>query len=263
MTFRLEGQVGTDGLEVLHGVISIAKVQAIVQKTATKSRRIPIPSKIQEVKKERVPKPTDVSPRIPMPLGSQVFRYEQALKPANSKVAHTNGIYPGKYPGQGDYGYVFVEWDQWSSAASIYKSKSSVPHESRGTQVARIARSRLDRANAVMVVRDYSQQLLIAPPGHMLRDLGRPTENLDSADSISSKPDPTETFKATAGHESLASQIFGPVSCGLGYRERTIQLGQYGPNTLSARLFWQDDEILSVAHHNPDVCLFTQMRAVS
>jgi hypothetical protein len=142
-------------------------------------------------------------------------------------------------------------------------TKVQSTHGSRGTQVARIARSRLDRANAVMVIRDYSQQLLIAPPGHMIRDLGRPTENPDSADSISWKPDPTETFKATAGHESLANQIFGPVRCGLGYRETTIQLGQYGPNTLSARLFWQDDEILSVAHHNPDVCLFPQMRAVS
>jgi hypothetical protein len=104
---------------------------------------------------------------------------------------------------------------------------------------------------------------LIALPGRMTRDLGRPTENPDSADSISLKPIPTETFKATQGHESLVSEMLGPVSCGLGYRERMIQLGQYGPNTLSARLFWQDDEILSVAHHNSDVCLSTQMRAFS
>jgi len=263
MTFRLEEQVGTDGLEVLQGVISIASVQAIVQRTATKSRRIPIPSKIQEVKKERVPKPTDESPRIPMPLGSQEFRYEQALKPANPKVAHTNGIYPGKYPAQGDYGPVFIEWDQWSSAASIHQSKSSAPHESRGTQVARIARSRLDRGNAVMVIRDYSQQLLCAPSGHMARNLGRHTENLDPADSTSSNHTPTGTFKAATGHELLASRMFGPVSCVLGYREGTIQLGRYGPNTASARLFWQGDEILSVANHGPNVRLFALLRAVS
>jgi hypothetical protein len=142
-------------------------------------------------------------------------------------------------------------------------TKVQSKHGSRGTQVAHIARSRLDRANAVMVIRDYSQQVLIALPGRMTRDLGRPTENPDSADSISWKPIPTETFKATQGHESLVSEMLGPVSCGLGYTGKAIQLGQYGLNKASARLFWQDDQILSVAHHDPDVCHFTQMRGLS
>jgi hypothetical protein len=239
ITFRLEGQVGSDGVEVIQGVISISKLQTIIQKAAA--------SKSQEV---------------PTAVKFQRCNDGQELDPAISEVALMNEIYPGQFPGQLGYDAVFIEWNQWSPAASIHKSQSSTAHESRGTQVAHIARSRLDKAKAVLVIRDYSQQLLFAPPGHMTRKLGCPTENRDSADLIPSKPIPTRTFTAKTGHKSLASKMFGPLNSGSGYRERTIELGQYGPPTASARLFWHDDKCLSVANHVPGVRHFAQMRAV-
>jgi len=83
-----------------------------------------------------------------------------------------------------------------------------------------------------MVIWDYSQQLLLAPAGHMSRDLGHPTKNTDPANTISSQHTTVETFKAASDQGSLGCKLFGrDVSGGLGYRERKIELGQYGPNT--------------------------------
>jgi hypothetical protein len=234
ITFRLEGQAGRDCVEILQGVILISKLQAIVQKAAAnKSKELPTAVNLQRCKDE------------------------QELDHVISEVALTNGIYPGRFPGQLGYDSVLIEWDQWSSATSIHQSKSSTVHDSRGTQVANIARSRLDRANAVMVIRDYSQQLLFAPLGHISRNLGRPTKDTDSIDSISQRHTSAETFKATFRHESLICKLFGRgVSGGLGYRERKVELGQYGPNTAWSTLFWLDGKTLSIANHDPDVCLF-------
>jgi hypothetical protein len=234
ITFRLAGQAGRDRVEILQGVILISKLQAIVQKAAANK-----------------------SKELNAAVNFKRCKDEQELDPAISEVALMNAIYPGRYPGQLGYEPVFFEWDQWSSATSIHQSKSSSVHDSRGTQVANVARSRLDSANAVMVIRDYSQQLVFAPLGHISRNLGHPTKNADSDDSISPRHTSAETFKAAVRHEPLKCRLFGrDVSGGLGYRERKVELGQYGPNTAWSTLFWQDEKTLSIANHDPDVCPF-------
>ena len=188
----------------------------------------------------------------------------QARDPDSPKVVHPNDIYSGQSPAQLGYGPVFIEWEQWSSAASINRSKSAIVHASRGTHVANIARSRLNRANAVMVIRDYSQQLLHAPPSHMAQNLGHPSKNTGSVESISPRHASAKTFKATVRPQAIVCKLFGlRVSGGLGYRERKVELGEYGPNTAWSTLFWPDGKTLSIANHDPNVCLVEQVCAVS
>ena len=103
ITFRLEGLVGTEDREVLHGVMSISKLQAIVQKAAAFR-----------------------SEKVSATLKHRAFDNGPGREPDSPKVVYTNDIYPGQYAGQLGYDPVYIEWDQWSSAASIHKFKSAM-----------------------------------------------------------------------------------------------------------------------------------------
>jgi len=129
---------------------------------------------------------------------------------------------------------VIIGWDQWSSAVSIQHSQSSTVLKSRATHVAHIARPRLNNTNAIMTIRDYSQPLLLAPAGHLGRNLGNISGN------VGFNYGPAEAFKVKAVPDTLKTGLFRrPVASGLGYRERTIELGPYSSDPSKSQLYWR------------------------
>lgn len=147
-----------------------------------------------------------------------------------------------------------LDWHVWSSAVSMEHSSSTVVFEPRGTQVARIAESIVHKHHAVMMIRDYNQQLLRAPTGHWNRNLGLFTENRVPIDNL--QVPSRETFKVTNISKSLRSELFGKtVYYGLGHRTRAIELGAFGPNISSSKLFLDGELHMAVVSLTEDVSL--------
>jgi hypothetical protein len=156
---------------------------------------------------------------------------------------------------------VHIEWNQWSSAASLkHSSPSSTVPQSRGTQVAEFShcpihsQCPIHSACAVLIVRDYNQRLLRAPYGHWNRNLGHPTQNcVPSADKQLTPP---AKFKVVTSPKSLRSLLFGgAIHFGLGHRIRVMDLGAFGPNVSSSRLFWDDGRHMRVVSLTEGVSL--------
>lgn len=133
-----------------------------------------------------------------------------------------------------------ISWNHWSSAVSLQRTdpSTSLP-EPKSTLVARLGRSSRDASQAVMVIRDYNQQLLHAPSGHMTKLLGHHSQTgLDDSH-------PFELFRVVNETRSLDSLLFlgGSLNFGLGYRIRTIELGVYSPATERSKIHWYENMI--------------------
>lgn len=138
-----------------------------------------------------------------------------------------------------DYHRVSFKWEEWSSTVSLQQATSSTVLEPKCTLVASIARSRTDKTRAVMVIRDYNQQMLYAPPGHLNRNLGHPTDNCEPGKQKEEDERLASPFRVVSEPRSLHSILFGrAIEYGLGHRMRTIPLGEYSYNTATSRLFW-------------------------
>lgn len=220
MTFRLEGRDELRKKEALHGAILLSKIHAIVQEIAAEQLAgVAIGTRIKEQR----------GLRARMKSGSAVD------------------------PRQLSNGPTYVKWNKWSFAVSLHDSKTSSVLEPMGTQVAKIARFRTNRMSAVMLIRDYNQAMLYAPPGNMNRLLGHPIDN-KPVDPFGGKVELPETFKVKTGHKSLSSKLFlGELYYGLGHREKAIQLRDYVANTASPRLFWDEGSRVAVVHQTPGV----------
>ena len=138
-----------------------------------------------------------------------------------------------------------ISWNHWSSAVSLQKIKSSalVP-KPNNTLIARLCRSSNDASHAVMVIRDYNQQLIHAPSGHMTQRLGQHPKT-----SVLYEQHSFDQFEVVNETKSLSSSLFvgKSVTYGLGYRTRTIDMGEYSPNTTTSTVNWYEDEIRIVA----------------
>jgi hypothetical protein len=131
-----------------------------------------------------------------------------------------------------------IEWEKWSSAVGFSHTKSSSLLEPRCTQVANLARSRKDKTHAVLMIRDYNQRIISAPPGYMNRNLGHPTDN-EFQDQIEDEAQvPTEdNFKLVTEVKSIKSILFGRVvEYGLSHRLRMVDLGVFARNTATSRV---------------------------
>lgn len=209
MTFRLKGQVGGKS-ERLQGVILLSRLvrimHTVVKSTVDgfSSTSLKGPSNLDDAKTAET-----VDPPVPVSVTK-------------------------------DYDRVCFKWSQWSTATSLRHSTSSTVPEPRYTQVASIARSKTDKRKAVMLIRDYNQQMLHAPPAHLTRNLGHPTENCD-LDEPKHKEEVSvaKPFIPVVESRHLNSLLFGgKVECGLGHRLRMVDLGEYSHSTAKSRLFW-------------------------
>jgi hypothetical protein len=204
MTFRLDGQIGQSDLIALQGVISLSRLQTIVQ-------------------------------RHQASVGKSSTSESPIQVPSNNHLIQFN-------------------WNEWSSAASIEHAATSAMLQPKGTQVATMARSHTDQTRAVMIIQDYNQQLLHAPPEHLNRNLGHPTKNRPAIDDRQI-PAP-RSFKVINVIQSLQCQLFeGIVYYGLGHTTRVVQLGEYRPDIRSSKLFWDCDQHMIVISHQQGVSL--------
>jgi hypothetical protein len=145
-----------------------------------------------------------------------------------------------------------ADWDSWSSAAALHHSNSSTVLQPKRTSVASLARSRKDKTHAVMIIRDYSQRLLLAPSGHLERNLGHPTENGGPSLSIDSDNDKSK-FRPVTEPRIIDSCLFGgPVEYGLGHRIRMVDIGKYSPKTATSKVFW-DGSLMFIFPQLPNV----------
>jgi hypothetical protein len=135
---------------------------------------------------------------------------------------------------------VRVVWEDWSSAVSLHESWNTTAPEVQNTRILNLARSRIDGTRAVLSIRDFNQRMLLAPSGHLTRNIGY------SADQIQGKSAPVaDTFRLVTDPKILKSVLFArPVHYGLGHRVRHIDLGVYRPNTASSSTFWSDNRLL-------------------
>ena len=153
---------------------------------------------------------------------------------------------------------VEVYWNSWSWAASLHHSKSSTVLEPRSTRIANLARSRKDKTHAVMMIRDYNQRLLMAPPGHIYRNIGNANEVCEPTDLIKVEDRVQDTFKPVDEVKSIKSDLFGQtVTYGLGHRLRMIDLGEYSYSTSTSRLYW-DGDWMAIVPHLPNVSSLRQ-----
>jgi hypothetical protein len=136
-----------------------------------------------------------------------------------------------------------IDWTRWLSAVSLEKSTSSalVP-QPKNTLVAKLARSQDDPARAVIILRDYNQQLLYAPSNHMNRRLGRsmPGNDTINQNKFDDSASPFEVVKET---KLIKTAVFedGSIEYGLGHRIRKIDMGKYSPNTARSKIYWYED----------------------
>jgi hypothetical protein len=91
-----------------------------------------------------------------------------------------------------------------------------------------------------MLIRDYNQQMLHAPPDHLTRSLGHPTENFDLNETKDEEEvSVAKPFIPVVEPRYLDSLLFGgQVDYGLGHRLRMVDLGEYSHSTAKSRLFW-------------------------
>jgi hypothetical protein len=144
-----------------------------------------------------------------------------------------------------------VDWNSWSSAVALQHSNSSTVLQPKRTSVASLARSRKDKTHAVMIIRDYSQRLLVAPSGHLERNLGHPTENGGPSDPVSIND--KSKFKPVTEPRSIDSCLFGgSVKYGLDHRIRMVDIGEYSPKTATSKVFW-DGSLMFIFPQLPNV----------
>ena len=153
---------------------------------------------------------------------------------------------------------VEVYWNSWSWATSLHHSKSSTVLEPRSTRIANLARSRKDKTHAVMMIRDYNQRLLMAPPGHIYRNIGNANEVCEPTNLIKVEDRVEDTFKPVVEIKSIKSDLFSQtVTYGLGHRLRMIDLGEYSYSTSTSRLYW-DGDWMAIVPHLPNVSSLRQ-----
>jgi len=129
---------------------------------------------------------------------------------------------------------VRIVWADWSSMVSLREYPSTTAPESEDTRILELARSRIDHTRAVLVVRDYNQRMLLAPRGHMTRNLGPAAHQIHGTTNTVA-----DTFRLVTGLKSIKSMLFGGfVDYGLNHRIRYIDLGVFQPNTMSSKTFW-------------------------
>jgi hypothetical protein len=155
-----------------------------------------------------------------------------------------------------------IDWTRWLSAVSLEKSTSSalVP-QPKNTLVAKLARSRDDPSRAVMILRDYNQQLLHAPSNHMNRRLGRFTFGSDLTNQ-KNFDDSASRFEVVYETKSIKTTLFedGSIEYGLGHRIRKIDMGKYSPNTARSKIYWYED-LLWILHGTVNVSPFLFVKA--
>jgi hypothetical protein len=228
MTSRLEGKSGGDS-EKLQGVILISKLRDIMNR-AIRHRS----------QRSAVVAPTTTE--LQTALGSGT-----STPPDKLDSVKAQSTLPSGEP-------VHIPWKDWSDAVSILHSKSATILEPKFTQVASVARSKKDKNNAVMIIRDYNQQMLYAPPGHMLRYLGHPTANYHPDEKNNFKEPTVKPFVTSTEPKSIDTILFGHIKYGLGHRMRMVDLGEYESNTATSKMFW-DSHHMGIVPTTPDVGL--------
>jgi hypothetical protein len=210
MTFRLEGQAEGKS-EALEGVILVSRLFDLIREV----RFVNGSSDSREADRQRAQDPSST------PAATAAEQLEAKLR---------------------EYNDLCFKWDEWSSSVSLQHSTSSTVLEPRNTQVASIARSPIDETRAIMVIRDYNQRMLLAPPGHLDRNLGHPTDNCDPSDRQERQRTGDDTFATVTETRIVKSILFGKdVEYGLGHRVRTMDLGVYPHDTSTSRLFWSEE----------------------
>ena len=216
MTFRLEGQVEGNS-ETLEGVILVSRLFDLIRE----GRFVNGSSDSLEADRQAAQDPSTT------PAATAAEQLEAELRKYND---------------------VCFKWEEWSSAVSLQHSTSSTVLEPRNTQVASIARLPIDETRAIMVIRDYNQRMLLAPPGHLDRNLGHPTDNCDPSNRQEGQRMGDSTFTTVTETRIVKSILFGKdVKYGLGHRVRTMDLGFYPHDTSTSRLFWSEDYMQIVA----------------
>lgn len=148
-----------------------------------------------------------------------------------------------------------IEWEEWSSAVSFSHKNWNSVLEPRCTQVANLARSRKDKTHAVLMIRDYNQRILLAPPGYMHRNLGNPTDN-EFTDPMEDELllSTVNNFKLVSEVKAIKSILFGQtMKYGLDHRLRMVDLGVFARNTTLSRVCG-NSPLMSVFTDLPDVC---------
>lgn len=208
MVLRLGGRIGGKS-EKLHGVVLLSRILELISQAQGNGPR------------HTMATPDKAAVEVESASGG--IAYDPASKNTGAQEHHP----------------IFVKWHQWSSAISLQPSTSSTVLEPMETQVASIARSRTDKSRAVMVIRDYNQEMMYAPPGHLTRNLGHPTDNRASDVYRIGQETIERPFRLVTEPRTMNSTLFGQiVEHGLGHRMRTLSLGEYSPNTATSRLFW-------------------------
>jgi len=92
----------------------------------------------------------------------------------------------------------------------------------------------------------YNQRMLLAPPGHLDRNLGHPTKNCDPSKRLERQRMGNADFTTVTETRIVKSILFGKdVEYGLGHRVRTMDLGVYPHDTSTSRLFWSEEYIIA------------------
>jgi hypothetical protein len=230
ITFRLEGKSGGKP-EKLQGVVLLSRLwDIVVQTIRDKSKRS-------------------------ADIGSTTSKPKAALGSGTSKSPDKlDGVKPKSTPPSPEP--VHIPWEDWSDAVSIHHSKSTTILEPKFTQVASVAQSKKDKTHAVMMIRDYNQQMLYAPPGHMLRYLGHPTANYYPDEKNDFKEPTVKPFVTSTEPKCIDTVLFGNIKYGLGHRMRMVDLGLYESNTATSKMFW-DSHYMGIVPTTHDVgCFF-------
>lgn len=151
---------------------------------------------------------------------------------------------------------VHVEWNQWCSAAYLQCPTSKTVLQPKGTQIAEIFGSAIGECHAMVIIYDFNQRLLRAPPKHWNRALGHPTGSAHPSDELQS------SFEVSTSSKALKSKLFGgTVRFGLDFRWRVIQLGKYNSDVLSSKVFRDCDRyMIVVVSNDPGVSLTSDSR---
>lgn len=136
---------------------------------------------------------------------------------------------------------VQVDWERWCSAVSLQQSTSISVLEPKHSQTAKVARSRNDPSQVLLVVRDYNQAMLYVPPGREKRRLGCLVEDLKINDGFN-EVEVSTSYEVVTQSKTLTSDLFfcRVVNYGLGHRKRTIELANCSYNTALATVSWSD-----------------------
>jgi hypothetical protein len=229
MTFRLEGKSGGKS-EKLQGVVLLSRIREIMVQTISG-------------KSKRSADVGSTTTKVKTSLGSG-----NSTSPDKLDGVKAGSTLPSPEP-------VHILWKEWSDAVSIQHSKSTTILEPKFTQVASVARSKKDKTHAVMIIRDYNQQMLYAPQGHMMRYLGHPTANYYPDEKNDFKEPTVKPFVTSTEPKFIDTVLFGHIKYGLGHRMRMVDLGVYESNTATSKMFW-DSHHMGIVPTTSDVSSF-------